>query len=152
MVSGGQTGVDRAALDAAMGAGLPVSGWCPRGRRAEDGPLSPVYPLTETPSRDYRQRTRWNVRDSDATLILSWGRLSGGTLLTVRILADYGRPHRVVPLDADPDPEAVRVWLREQRVVTLNVAGPRGDGAGEIYAAALAFLRRIFTGTEGGSG
>ncbi|MFP4560640.1 MAG: putative molybdenum carrier protein [Thiohalorhabdus sp.] len=144
VISGGQTGVDRAALDAALAAGLAVGGWCPKGRRAEDGPLEPRYPLTETPSRDYRQRTRWNVRDADATLVLGWGRLAGGTALTVGFIREYGRPHRVVPLDGDPDPGPVRTWLREQEVATLNVAGPRDDAEGRIYAAARAFLRALF--------
>jgi hypothetical protein len=70
VVSGGQTGVDRAALDAALACGLPCGGWCPRGRRAEDGPIDPGYPLRETPGDDYAERTEWNVRDSDATLVL----------------------------------------------------------------------------------
>ena len=73
IISGGQTGVDRAALDAALAAGIAVGGWCPKGRLAEDGPLPDHYPLEETPSRRYRQRTQWNVRDSDGTLVLYWG-------------------------------------------------------------------------------
>ena len=70
IVSGGQTGVDRAALDAALALGMRCGGWCPAGRWAEDGPIDPRYPLRETPSGDPAQRTEWNVRDSDATLIL----------------------------------------------------------------------------------
>src|SRR5690606_4861542 len=72
--AGGQTGVDRAALDAAMVCGVPVGGWCPRGRRAEDGPIPARYPLAETASSDYAERTRRNVLDADATLVLTWGR------------------------------------------------------------------------------
>ena len=71
IISGGQTGVDRAALDVALELGLPCGGWCPRGRRAEDGPIDPRYPLTETPWDGYPQRTEWNVRDADGTLILT---------------------------------------------------------------------------------
>ena len=70
LISGGQTGVDRAALDAALAAGLPIGGWCPKGRLAEDGVIPLRYPLQETPSQQYAQRTRWNVRDADGTLIL----------------------------------------------------------------------------------
>src|SRR3954454_8651242 len=84
IVSGGQTGVDRAALDVALALGIPCGGWCPKGRKAEDGPIEDRYPLSETPSSDYRQRTLWNIRDSDATLILTWGEPTGGTLLTVK--------------------------------------------------------------------
>ncbi|HKJ87079.1 MAG TPA: putative molybdenum carrier protein [Gammaproteobacteria bacterium] len=148
VISSGQTGVDRAALDAAMAAGLALGGWCPAGRRAEDGPIDPVYPLEETPSRDYRQRTRWNVRDSGASLVLSWGRVTGGTALTVRYIRELGRAHRIVALDGHPDPEPVREWIREQGVEVLNVAGPRGDREGRIYAAARAFLGRVLTRAE----
>src|SRR5687768_4395889 len=88
IVSGGQTGVDRAALDAAMALGLPVAGWCPAGRWAEDGPIPARYPLTETPSADPAQRTEWNVRDSDATLLLGDGnRPSPGVDLTARCIS-----------------------------------------------------------------
>src|SRR5947199_5509021 len=82
IVSGGQTGVDRAALDVALELGLPCGGWCPRGRRAEDGPIPAHYPLCETRSPIYPVRARWNVRDSDATLILTRGRADRGTALT----------------------------------------------------------------------
>mgnify|MGYP003793290687 CR=1 FL=1 len=82
IVSGGQTGVDRAALDVAMQLGIPVGGWCPRGRRAEDGRIPDSYPLREASSVNYAKRTELNVRDSDGTLILSGGPLTGGTALT----------------------------------------------------------------------
>ena len=83
VISGGQTGVDRAALDAAFELALECGGWVPAGRRAEDGPVDARYPLRETAAGDYETRTRLNVRDSDATLILTRGRPSGGTALTV---------------------------------------------------------------------
>jgi hypothetical protein len=82
LVSGGQSGVDRAALDIALEIGLPCGGWCPKERKAEDRRIDDRYPLIETPSGSYSRRTRWNARDSDATLILTWGRPTGGTLLT----------------------------------------------------------------------
>src|SRR5919108_3104860 len=96
VVSGGQTGVDRAALDAAAEVGLRTGGWCPRGRRAEDGALAALYTLRETPSRGYAQRTEWNVRDSDATLVLCRGAPRGGTALTLRVAKRCGRPVLVV--------------------------------------------------------
>lgn len=143
VVSGGQTGVDRAALDAALDLGLPVGGWCPRGRRAEDGRIDARYPLRETPSRRYPQRTEWNVRDSDGTLILCRGPLRGGTLLTAELAGRYGRPLLILDLDADSDPAAVRTWLREHAVRVLNVAGPRESGEPGIYGRSHALMLRI---------
>jgi hypothetical protein len=93
IVSGGQTGADRAALDWALAHGVECGGWCPKGRRAEDGVIPIAYPLTETPSSDYAQRTEWNVRDSDATVIFSLApRLTGGSRLTRDLAARHGRP------------------------------------------------------------
>src|SRR5438876_4889366 len=82
IVSGGQTGVDRAALDVALELGIPCGGWCPKGRRAEDGRIPLRYPLEETTLNIYPQRTEWNVRDSDGTLVLTTGRPEGGSALT----------------------------------------------------------------------
>jgi hypothetical protein len=143
VVSGGQTGVDRGALDAAVAAGLPVGGWCPRGRRAEDGEIPGTYPLRETPSAAWDQRTEWNVRDSDATLILHRGALSGGTLRTAEVAARLGRPCLQVDLGKGPDPGAVARWLQGQRVAVLNVAGPRENGASGIAAEARGFLLAV---------
>jgi hypothetical protein len=148
VISGGQTGVDRAALDAAAAVGLAVGGWCPRGRRAEDGVIDSAYPLTETPESGYAQRTEWNARDADATLVLTWGPLEGGTALTVRFLEAAEKPFLLVALDEGPDPERVRNWLREERVAVLNVAGPRGSKAPGIYAAARELLERVLMGLE----
>jgi len=144
IVSGGQTGVDRAALDAALAAGLAAGGWCPRGRRAEDGAISDAYPLDETPSAQYRQRTEWNVRDSDATLILVRGAVSGGTALAVQFAHAQGRPHRILRLGrpgalAD-EPAATLAWIAEHGVATLNVAGPRESQSPGIQAEARAVL------------
>ena len=150
MVSGGQTGVDRAALDAARALGLATGGWCPRGRKAEDGPIDPAYPLNETPSDDYAQRTEWNVRDSDGTLVLSRGRPSGGTAFTIRVARTLGRPLLVLDLREDPDPGAVRRWARSASIAVLNVAGPRESQRPGIGEEARAFLGRAlrFTSTR----
>jgi hypothetical protein len=91
VVSGGQSGVDRAALDAARELGIPNGGWCPRGRLAEDGRIARRYRLVETPSGNYVQRTEWKVRDSDGTLIVNRGRLDGGTLLTAELALGPGK-------------------------------------------------------------
>jgi hypothetical protein len=142
VVSGGQTGVDRAALDAARALGMPCGGWCPRGRRAEDGPIGPDYPLRETPSEDYAQRTEWNVRDSDGTLVLLRGRPSPGTALTIERARRLGRP--VLVLDPGDDAATARDWIEDEAIGVLNVAGPRESQDPGIGAAARAFFGRLF--------
>lgn len=146
IVSGGQTGVDRAALDVALDLDLPRRGWCPRGRRAEDGPIDSRYPLKETPSPAYQQRTAWNVRDSDGTLILHRGVLGGGTGYTVRVARRLGRPLHLVELGAGTEVSAVRDWLTAHAIRVLNVAGPRESTHPGIGAEAAAFLRRLLSG------
>jgi hypothetical protein len=143
VVSGGQTGVDRAALDAALELGLPCGGWCPQGRKAEDGVIASRYPLTETPSVEYAQRTEWNVRDSDATLVLTLGRPSEGTAFTVEVARRLGKRCLILILSDRPTPLIARQWLAEQRIRVLNVAGPRESKCPGIYAHALPFLRKV---------
>ena len=146
IVSGGQTGVDRAALDAAMALGLPVGGWCPRGRRAEDGVIDSRYPLTETPDEPYAQRTAWNVRDADGTLVLLFDKPSPGTTLTVEKAKALGKAFLLVDLRMPPEAMAVMRWLEENAIRVLNVAGPRESEAPGIYEVALAYLENIFGG------
>ena len=146
--SGGQTGVDRAALDAAIDAGIPCGGWCPAGRRAEDGPIPARYALDETDSCDYAERTRLNVRDSHATLIVTRGPPTGGTAMTEDIAHEMGRARQIVDLSAagfDPDRSADEVfgWIAECGVSILNVAGPRESTIPGIYGAARPFLDRL---------
>jgi predicted Rossmann fold nucleotide-binding protein DprA/Smf involved in DNA uptake len=140
IVSGGQTGVDRAALDAALALGFPRGGWCPRGRLAEDGPIDSRYPLRETPSADYPQRTEWNVSGSDGTLVLTRGRPSGGTAFTITLARRHRRPLLVLDLAEDPDPSEVRRWAEAEGVAVLNVAGPRESLQPGIRDEAYAFL------------
>jgi hypothetical protein len=140
IVSGGQTGVDRAALDAALAHDVPVGGWCPKGRRAEDGPIPDRYPLRETPSEAYEQRTAWNVRDSDGTLIITEGTLEGGTALTMTAAKRQGRPVlHVRTTDPVPVP-MIRAWGEEHDVRVLNVAGPRASEVEGIYQYARTLL------------
>jgi len=143
IVSGGQTGVDRAALDAALSLGLNCGGWCPEGRRAEDGTIPDLYPLKETPDRDYVQRTEWNVRDSDATLILCRGKPSGGTAMTVQFAKAAGKPVYLVDLEATVDEQGVRRWLDEQRVAILNIAGSRESQHPGIYRQTFTLLLNL---------
>ena len=134
--------MDRAALDVALTLGLPCGGWCPKGRKAEDGALAPRYPLHETPSEHYAQRTEWNVRDSNGTLVLTRGEPVGGTAQTVEVAAARGKPCLVLDLATAPAPEAVRAWAAAQAVKVLNIAGPRESKSPGIYAQAAAFLRQ----------
>ncbi len=143
IISGGQTGVDRAALDVAMALGIPHGGWCPRGRAAEDGRIPDRYQLIETDTADYPARTERNVQDSDATLILCRGEPSGGTELTIRLAQQHGYPHWLVDLDATVSPQEVADWLRTRKVRVLNVAGPRESQSPGIALAAAAFLRQV---------
>jgi len=148
IISGGQTGVDRAALDVALSLGLPCGGWCPKGRRAEDGPLAPHYPLTETTSEAYPHRTRLNVQDADGTLILTRGKPDRGTALTLDLARKMNKPHRVVDLAEPADVAVVRAWVQEQRIEVLNVAGPRESEKRGIHAAAVSFLRELLGGSD----
>lgn len=125
IVSGGQTGVDRGALDAALALGIAHGGWCPRGRLAEDGPIDPRYELRETASRQYHVRTEQNVMDSDGTLIIHRGPLSGGTELTRQFTEKHGKPLLAIDLNQPFEPRTFHSWLAAQQIATLNVAGPR---------------------------
>lgn len=149
IVSGGQTGVDRAALRVAQELGLPCGGWVPRGWRAEDGRVPACYPMRETASPGYPQRTRNNVRDSDATLILGRGGPTGGTALTIACAEDMQQPWMMIDLairDAPGTRDSVRAWLHRNRVRVLNVAGPRESTAPGIGDEAAAFLRALLRG------
>lgn len=156
VVSGGQTGVDRAALDAAIAAGTPISGWCPRGRRSEDGRIPQHYGLRETASRNYAVRTEWNIRDSDGTLIIAMRALTGGTRLTWQLAQKQGKPCHVVHLRESTDMElfseqnsttdrcsAVVEWIRENRIRVLNVAGPRASSHPEIHSEAQELISLV---------
>jgi hypothetical protein len=143
IVSGGQTGVDRAALDVARELGLPAGGWCPRGRRAEDGPIDLSYPLQETQSPYYPVRTEKNVLEADGTLILARGRLKGGTALTRKLARAALRPCLLIDLSLEDPAQTVREWGRRHKIESLNVAGPRESEAPGIYDQATRFLKKV---------
>lgn len=143
VVSGGQAGVDRGALDAARAAGLAASGWCPRGRAAEDGPIPARYPLRETRTDDPAERTLLNVRDSDGTLVLVAGPPAGGTRLTIDAADALGRPVLVLDPTAAGSVERAAAWIGGAAIRTLNVAGPRASEWGGGYAASRAFVAAL---------
>jgi len=144
IVSGGQTGVDRAALDFALESKIPCGGWCPRGRLAEDGRIPERYPMKETPTEIYEERTRFNVRDSDGTLILGFGDPKGGTAYTIETALTFGKPLWIVDLEKEFETEPVSEWIVRNFILVLNVAGPRESGAPGIYEKAKAFLSALF--------
>jgi hypothetical protein len=150
IVSGGQTGVDRGALDAAIMLDVPHGGWCPLGRLAEDGRIPSAYQLRETPSPEYPVRTEQNVIDSDGTLILYRHRLFGGTELTRRLCRKHRRPVISVDLNADGDQDIQRVrqWLQGDEIRVLNVAGPRESSSPGIARETKQFLCRVLANVD----
>ena len=150
IVSGGQTGVDRAALDFALKKGIPCGGWCPKGRKAEDGSIPTVYPLFETTTAEYRERTRMNIIDSDGTLIITRSRFfDRGTALTHRLCEQYSKPCLVIDLSQShrQQIEEFSTWIRNAKIKILNIAGPRESALAGIYQATVLFLEEV--GQEG---
>jgi hypothetical protein len=157
IVSGGQTGVDRGALDAALQAGVTCGGWCPEDCMAEDGVIDARYGLVPLPQGGYAERTRRNVLDSDATLILYFGELEGGTALTAACCEKQGRPLLLIDaLALDPEQAAVmaRDFMARHAVLCLNVAGPRASKIPAAHGYASDTVSRLLallaTGTNPG--
>ena len=142
IISGGQTGVDRAALDVAIEWGIPCGGWCPKGRRAEDGRIPAHYRLQEASSKEYPLRTRLNVEDADGTLVLTSGNPTGGTALTLKLARQLRKPFLLVDLSRNANPSVLRPWVQENHILVLNIAGPREGESSGIYEQASAFLRK----------
>ncbi len=147
IISGGQTGVDRAALDAALKYKLLIGGWCPKGRLAEDGQIPLRYSLLETVSENYSVRTRLNVEDSDATLIISAEPLSGGTHLTAAYASQVHKPLYILngcKVNTTIFVE-LRCWLTTYKVRILNIAGPRGSQGEKVYQCAYLIICRLLS-------
>lgn len=145
IVSGGQTGVDRGALDAALAAGVPCGGLCPRGRIAEDGVIGHAYPLTEMDG-GYIERTRANVAASDGTVILCPGAPEGGTLNTLEFCLQHDKPHLVIDSDRSTPDEAavaVREFVLHHGIGVLNIAGPRASKQPHMYEYARNTVARF---------
>jgi len=143
IISGAQTGADRAALDVAIINGMPHGGWVPKGRKAEDGIVPGDYQVSELSSGDYKYRTEMNVKDSSGTLIISHGKLTGGSELTQKYADKHGKP--CIHIDRNLLSEAsaaikVSQWIEEHHVEVLNCAGPRASKDPEIYSAVFNIL------------
>lgn len=143
IISGGQTGVDRAALDFAIGRTIPCGGFCPRDRLADDGVIPERYPLQEI-SGGFRVRTEKNVQSSDGTLILNLGELQGGSLLTRNLCLKHSKPHLVIDIECDHAIITTRNWLSSIEMNVLNIAGPGEKRIPGIYRSARTFLRMVF--------
>lgn len=147
IISGGQTGADRAALDVAIKAGIPHGGWIPKGRKTEGGVLPDKYQLQEMSTASYPKRTEQNVLDSDGTLIVSHGKLNGGSALTRKLAEKHKRPHihlDMNKLSVNDAVDALRVWIGNNEIMILNVAGPRASKDPDIYSVTAKVLETLF--------
>jgi len=144
ILTGGQTGVDRAAIDAALASALPVGGYCPKGRMAEDGAIPKEYPLKECESRSPMHRTFLNVLESEAVLLCVLGELRGGTKYASGCARLLDRPQMVIDLSADSNIANVTAWLSCECISVLNIAGPRESENPGVYLLAFSYLTRLF--------
>jgi hypothetical protein len=146
IISGGQTGVDQAALDAAIKQGIPHGGWVPKGRITENGVLPDKYNMREMPTSSYAERTEQNVMDADGTLIISRGKLTEGSELTRKLAMKHNRPWLHIDLNKKPKYHASTIiisWIDEHNIETLNVAGPRASKDPEIYLDVLSIIETV---------
>lgn len=150
IISGGQTGVDRGALDAALSRGFPCGGWCPAGRLAEDGRIDLKYPLEELPG-GYKARTIQNIVDTDATVVIYFGQLEGGTQLTVLQCMRRHKPYKLIDAEvvsADCAAGLVADFVAAHNVETLNVAGPRQSKAPNAQTFAFDVVTELLMRVE----
>ncbi len=141
VISGGQTGADRAALDAAIACEVEHGGWCPKGRLSEDGPIPEQYNLQERETESYSERTKANVKDTDLTLIFSHGPLSGGSLLTQKFAEELGKP--CLHIDLLKKFQPLEEKFPNLGKIILNVAGPRASNDPEIYDAVYVAMTQL---------
>ncbi len=143
IISGGQSGVDRAALDFAMQHKIPCGGWCPKGRQAEDGIIPEVYPLKETASTVHSVRTRLNINDSDGTLIIFINEMDEGTNYTRRYAEETGKPVYMISEKEKTDQRGFMNWMMKNNIRVLNVAGPRESRSEGTYKFAYKVLGEL---------
>lgn len=145
IISGGQTGVDRAALDVALKLGITCGGWCPKGRKAEDGVIDSKYPLQEMQSEEYEDRTKQNILDSDGTLVLTFGEMNYGTKLTFDLPSELGKPVFTIDMSKDVHTKKFHDWIKDNNIRTLNVGGPRESSQpGIVHMTASVILTQLF--------
>jgi len=148
IITGGQTGVDRAALDAAIALNIPHGGWCPKGRLAEDGVIDAKYQLKETKSNIYAERTKLNIRDSHGTLILTSTfspSVSNGTNLTLQEAKNTNKPYKLFGLSVDCPIDEITDWISENHIKILNIAGPRESESSGVYQKSARLLTILLT-------
>jgi hypothetical protein len=147
IISGGQTGADRAALDFAIKHSIPYGGWVPKGRRTEDGTLPEKYQLQEMSTDEYSKRTKQNIVDSDATLILSHASLTGGSALTQSLAEKHGKPCIHIDLSKVGMRKAgliINIWIHRYKIKVLNIAGPKASKDPKIYQATFELMEVLF--------
>jgi len=150
IISGGQTGVDRGALDAALDKRFPCGGWCPPGRMAADGPIPHTYPMSEMDHGGYGERTRQNVIDSDGTLIIYYGQLEGGTKTTLQNCIQLHKPYKLINAQEISETGAAGLIMRfveSFSINTLNVAGPRQSKVPQAHVYAYKVIRLVLEST-----
>jgi len=151
IVSGAQTGVDRAALDAALESGIEAGGWCPEGRKAEDGIIPEIYPVKSLPGAGYKKRTKKNVIDSDGTVIIYFSCPSGGTKQTLCFCIKENKPYLLVDAEdtsIEQASEEIKKFIISQSIATLNVAGPRASGEARGYQYTKQVIQRVLKSTD----
>ena len=155
IISGGQTGADRAALDSAIKHGIPHGGWIPKGRLAEDSSLSVKYKLKEMPTSSYPAQTEQNVIDSDGTLIISRGKRGGGADLTQKLAIKHGRPWLHIDLNQKKDhtdaAAKIKEWIVQEEIEVIHVAGPRASKDPHIYNKVMEILELVYPETIHGN-
>ena len=147
IISGGQSGVDRAALDFALENSIQCGGWCPLGRLAEDGIISNKYPLKEATTSEYEERTRLNVKDSDGTLTLYKNEMDEGTVLTHKLAQEMNKPVLTIKLPVGQTfiKKQLSNWITQNNISELNIAGPRESSSPGIYKLIYSFLEKMMS-------